>query len=526
MDNRITIVTAFYDIGRATWDNNDSRIVPFRRTTEQYFDWFSNLANLDNDMIIFSTKDNLEKIKNIRKDKPTIVIELDIFEEFKDMFSKISSVQSSETYKSKLNPAISHQPESWNSKYLLATYLKPYYLNYSVENNLVNTDQVAWLDFGGYRDLELLGTRKEWRYNFNSEKITTFIHERVTADLNLESVWYNNTDHIVGGCFVCNKKLAKTFWQITKDRIDAGITSGLLGNDQTLIADVCKNNIDLFDQIQCGKNIWHGVLNSHNNGPIYNWKKEYMIEKVSELYRSVLRREPDSEGLHYYSNSYMSLEQIEDIMYNSEEGQKLKSMSIWPPLEYMQKKNNGEWPIPWVATQGISKIISNHGDNLIGCEIGTNNGWGLVWLLQNSNNISKIYAIDPFMPYDDTVTGGIMMTQFHQDCVKSNWLLNTKSYSDRIQFIQKTSEDAVNDIEDNSLDFIFIDGDHRYESVKLDVNLYYSKVKSGGIFSGHDWNATKTMDVERAVYEFMEENDIDKNLLNLCEHNAWYWIKP
>ena len=35
----------------------------------------------------------------------------------------------------------------------------------------------------------------------------------------------------------------------------------------------------------------------------------------------------------------------------------------------------------------------------------------------------------------------------------------------------------INKFEDNSIDAIYIDGDHSYEGVKNDLELYYPKVK-------------------------------------------------
>lgn len=41
--------------------------------------------------------------------------------------------------------------------------------------------------------------------------------------------------------------------------------------------------------------------------------------------------------------------------------------------------------------------------------------------------------------------------------------------------------------ENQSLDFVFIDADHRYEAVRRDIAAWLPKVKPGGIISGHDF---------------------------------------
>lgn len=198
----------------------------------------------------------------------------------------------------------------------------------------------------------------------------------------------------------------------------------------------------------------------------------------------------------------------------------------YPSLEYMMEKNKGMWPIPWVSVKGLPDILSKLGDNLVGCEVGTYQGWSLVYLLNNTSNISQIYAIDPFTPYDDTPTGGALVTQEMQDYNKGMWHINTEQFSNKLLLIHKSASDAVDQFNDSSLDFIFIDGDHNYEAVKTDMNLYYKKIKSGGIFSGHDYAYATNGDVSRAVHEFMKENNIDENLLQFCETDVWYWVKP
>lgn len=50
------------------------------------------------------------------------------------------------------------------------------------------------------------------------------------------------------------------------------------------------------------------------------------------------------------------------------------------------------------------------------------------------------------------------------------------------------SLEAVHLFEDNSLDFVFIDGSHEYEDVKDDIAFWLPKVKIGGILAGHDYH--------------------------------------
>lgn len=53
--------------------------------------------------------------------------------------------------------------------------------------------------------------------------------------------------------------------------------------------------------------------------------------------------------------------------------------------------------------------------------------------------------------------------------------------------IRSTSVEASKLYEDESLDFVFIDGAHDYQSIKEDIEHWYPKVKKGGYISGDDY---------------------------------------
>lgn len=60
-------------------------------------------------------------------------------------------------------------------------------------------------------------------------------------------------------------------------------------------------------------------------------------------------------------------------------------------------------------------------------------------------------------------------------------------YMDRTTIFKTTSLIAASKLPDKWFDFVFIDANHSYESVKRDIEAWTPKVRSGGIVSGHDY---------------------------------------
>jgi len=69
------------------------------------------------------------------------------------------------------------------------------------------------------------------------------------------------------------------------------------------------------------------------------------------------------------------------------------------------------------------------------------------------------------------------------------------------------STDVVHGFKENYFDWIYIDTDHTYKTTKAELEMYASKMKSGGIMAGHDytvcnWNSAVRYGVIEAVHEF------------------------
>jgi predicted O-methyltransferase YrrM len=80
-------------------------------------------------------------------------------------------------------------------------------------------------------------------------------------------------------------------------------------------------------------------------------------------------------------------------------------------------------------------------------------------------------------------------------------LNNVAPFGGRAIIIRADSVGVSKHIKDGSLDFVFIDAAHDYDSVKKDIEAWYPKVRKGGLVTGHDYNKIRFPGVVRAVDE-------------------------
>ena len=140
-------------------------------------------------------------------------------------------------------------------------------------------------------------------------------------------------------------------------------------------------------------------------------------------------------------------------------------------------------------------------------EMGVFYGRGLVYLAQNSD--FEIYGVDSFIapstPYlkDDVKTN----EDFYEACMSNLFKFGVQR---QVTLIPLNSERASKLFQDQSLDCVFIDGEHSYEPVVQDIGLWRTKVKPGGYLSGDDYGEPWG-GVIKAVDELFPERTIVPN---------------
>ena len=68
--------------------------------------------------------------------------------------------------------------------------------------------------------------------------------------------------------------------------------------------------------------------------------------------------------------------------------------------------------------------------------------------------------------------------------------------------IKGYSLEVVNQYEDKSLDFIFIDAAHDYDNVFADITEWHKKLKPNGIIAGHDYSWCDP--VKKAAHDYFD----------------------
>jgi hypothetical protein len=165
-----------------------------------------------------------------------------------------------------------------------------------------------------------------------------------------------------------------------------------------------------------------------------------------------------------------------------------------------------------------------------GAEIGVFNGHYSDVLLKTIPGL-YLWGIDPFKVYH-----GYRDHAFQKSMDKAKALAQEvyKPYKNAT-LVEKMSTEAVRGFRQETLDFVYIDGNHEYPYVKEDIELWTPIVRRGGIVAGHDYYVTKTGNVGiiRAVNDYVAQYNY---VLELTDWDAtqpleddrqpsWWFIK-
>lgn len=187
-----------------------------------------------------------------------------------------------------------------------------------------------------------------------------------------------------------------------------------------------------------------------------------------------------------------------------------------PPMFYAWRAPEGE---PVVARGEFGKFLAARG--LLGhaAEIGVCSGsysrdildWG----------VQRLYLVDPWRELPDAPCG---ISDAQHEAYYQETLTRLTGVEERATILRMLSVEAAQRVPDGSLDFCYIDANHRYEGISVDLPTWWPKVRPGGILAGHDF-LEPSLGVNRAVKEFAAQQGLSIHLVIEHQRDASFWLE-
>ena len=134
--------------------------------------------------------------------------------------------------------------------------------------------------------------------------------------------------------------------------------------------------------------------------------------------------------------------------------------------------------------------LINKLDLKVGVEVGVDKGEFSTHLL-GSSSLKTLFCVDTWQnEFGSNYKPGFYDPQGdnrYQDAINT-----LKEFGERVVPMRGTSVDMANSISakfpNQKIDFCYIDGDHTYEGVYVDIRAWLPKMRIGGIIAGHDYH--------------------------------------
>lgn len=146
-------------------------------------------------------------------------------------------------------------------------------------------------------------------------------------------------------------------------------------------------------------------------------------------------------------------------------------------------------------------------------EVGIGYGFHAKEIL-DSTLVERLYLVDPMMYYPNDGFAEDVIKYGGFEKLVNNIKIHLSEHENRYKWFRSPSLGITPEqIPDESVDAIFIDGDHSYDAVSRDLPFWWKKLRVGGMLLGDDYNSCHP-GTKQAVDEFTINNNLNIEFLS------------
>ena len=275
----ISIVTAFFDLGRENWEHG-GKASPFQRSLERYFDYFAHLAKIKNQLVIFTSPDLAQRVLDLRRaagrENETVIFAIaNLFDEPKLKALEVE-VASKMTEAFRASTRVPHSPEYNVPRYVVMDALKSIFTLTALKAGVVNAQQLAWMDFGYCRDELAFDANKTWRFD-TAGKFNLF-HMQPIDDMPIYDVVLRGKVYFQGGCRIAPAAMWPEFVADIDAALAGLLSVDLVDDEQTLILMAWRKNPQKYRIFPMSRKDWRVAIKQFNDiqtgEPVNFWDNE------------------------------------------------------------------------------------------------------------------------------------------------------------------------------------------------------------------------------------------------------------
>ena len=214
------------------------------------------------------------------------------------------------------------------------------------------------------------------------------------------------------------------------------------------------------------------------NGELDFWKKE--IKKLHNEFPSFEFKIIKLKWTHDDNNLIVRKNKTTKNMKKEE---KIKELLLMPRMFHAAYSRYNQ-------LKGLKMLIDEYIiENFVMVEIGSFAGISSELFALHCKELHCVDLWDPYWEITDKQK--IEFAEFSFDRMIKNY--------ENVYKVKKSSFEASKDFKDGSLDLVYIDAAHDYDSVKQDILTWLPKIKKGGFIAGHDYRYDPNIGVYEAV---------------------------